>query len=339
MRFSWLALVGLLCLSTAACGERQAPGEVWLPIRPAPLFEGYGVRRGASVSSSEERGRPFLLAFGYTSCADVCPATLSIMHDIYRHLGNKASAVDAFYVSIDPDRDRPEPFRRFLGHFDDRIEGLRLEQPALDAMLGAYGIMAVKRPPTLQHYVGHDIDPKTDYSFDHSAGILVVDALGRLRIHYGFATDPKVIAHGLLRLLAEGGPRLRVSNARLQSYRPEVGAAYFELDNTGNEDERLLRATSPLARAVELHELVHEGELARMRPAAGGFRIARSQTLALAPGGKHLMLQGLAVPADARTVPVVLTFEHEAPLSIELNVVAPSAATSGGVARGERGVP
>jgi protein SCO1/2 len=334
MRSIWLAVCFLLFVGASACREQPAPGEVWLAVRPAPAFEGYAVRRGSTVSSSEERGRPFMLAFGYTSCADVCPATLSRMHEIYRHLGKDASAVDAFYVSIDPERDRPEPFRAFLEHFDARIEGLRLEPPALAEMLGAYGITALKRAPTLQHYIGHEIDPNTDYSFDHSAGILVVDGLGRLRIHYGFAAEPKVVAHGLRRLLDERGPRLRVSNARLLRYRSEVAAGYLELYNTGDEDERLLGATSPLARAVELHELVHEGEVVRMRPAPGGFSIAQSETLALAPGGKHLMLQGLAAAPERRTVPVVLTFEHEAPLSVELQVVLPSAPTATSVARG-----
>jgi protein SCO1/2 len=339
MRSIWLAVCILLSVEAPACREQQAPGEVWLAVRPAPAFDAYAVRRGGTMSSSEERGRPFMLAFGYTSCADVCPATLSSMHEIYRHLGNDASAVDAFYVSIDPERDRPERFRAFLEHFDARIEGLRLEPPALTEMLSAYGITAVKRPPTLQHYVGHDIDPNTDYSFDHSAGILVVDALGRLRIHYGFAAEPKVVAHGLQRLLEERGPRLRVSNARLLGYRPEVAAGYLELHNTGNADERLLGATSPLARAVELHELVHEGDLARMRPAPGGFGIAPSETLALTPGGKHLMFQGLAAAPERRTVPVVLTFEHEAPLRVELQVVLPSAPTATSVARGAQGTP
>jgi protein SCO1/2 len=319
----WLAGLGLLFGALSGCRERPAPGEIWLPARPAADFEAYGVRRAGVVSSCEERGRAFVLAFGYTSCADVCPATLATIHDVYAHLGSRASEVDAFYVSVDPERDRPDRFRGFLEHFDQRIEGLRIEPPALGTVLAAYGITAIKRPPTIQHYVGHDIDPSTDYSFDHSAGLLVVDPLGRLRIHYALDADPEVIARGLRRVLDEPGPRLRVSNARLVLYRPEVGAGYLELYNGGNAAERLTGAVSVAARAVDLHTLVSDGDMVRMRPAQDGFAIDTSQTLALAPGGKHLMFEGLAVPGGRRTVPVVLAFEREAPLRVDFAVVEP----------------
>lgn len=310
----------LLCLGAGGCRERAAPGEVLLPVKTAPEFDAYGVRRGGSVRLSDERGRALMLAFGYTSCADVCPATLASIHAVYRRLGDAAGKVDAFYVSIDPERDRPAEFREFLGHFDERIEGLVVPHPALDRLLSSYGVTAIKRPPTLQHYVGHDIDPAKDYSFDHSAGILVVDPLGRLRIHYAFDADPSVVARGIRRLLDEKGPRLRVANAKLVTYRSDTGAGYLELRNSGNAVERLTGASSPAARAVELHELVHEGDVARMQPAGTGFSIPASGTLALAPGGKHLMFQGIELAPGAHTLPVVLTFAGEPPLRVELEV-------------------
>jgi copper(I)-binding protein len=98
------------------------------------------------------------------------------------------------------------------------------------------------------------------------------------------------------------------------------GAIYVTLRNDGSGADALLGATSTAAEHVELHETIRDGDVMRMRPVAK-FEIPAGAALEMKPGGIHIMLINLRRelrPGDR--VPVTLTFEHAAPLSLEVQV-------------------
>ena len=99
-----------------------------------------------------------------------------------------------------------------------------------------------------------------------------------------------------------------------------TGAVYLTLRNTGATPDALLAAQSDAAETVELHETVMEGAVMRMRPVAK-LELPVGGTLALKPGGYHVMLIHLkrALTSGA-TIPLTLTFEHMAPLTLEVPV-------------------
>jgi len=125
----------------------------------------------------------------------------------------------------------------------------------------------------------------------------------------------------------EGGPvgRLRVLEARA---RPApvaggTGAAFLTLFNGSDDEERLLGASSPAAATVELHETINDNGVMRMRPQPEGFVIPPRGVLRLAPGGKHLMLMGLAAPlAAGDTVELTLQFAQAGEQVIQVPVMA-----------------
>lgn len=98
------------------------------------------------------------------------------------------------------------------------------------------------------------------------------------------------------------------------------GAIYVTLRNEGSGADALLGATSTAAEDVELHETIRDGDVMRMRPVAK-LEIPAGAALEMKPGGIHIMLinlrRGLR-PGDR--VPVTLTFEHAAPVSLEVQV-------------------
>lgn len=72
---------------------------------------------------------------------------------------------------------------------------------------------------------------------------------------------------------------------------------------------RLVSAKSPAANIVEIHEMVMEGNLMKMR-AIPGIEIPAGQTLNLKPGSYHVMLIDLKQQIKAGdTVPITLVFE------------------------------
>ncbi len=72
---------------------------------------------------------------------------------------------------------------------------------------------------------------------------------------------------------------------------------------------RLVSAKSPAANIVEIHEMVMEGNVMKMR-AIPGIEIPAGQTLNLKPGSYHVMLIDLKQQIKAGdTVPITLVFE------------------------------
>ncbi len=98
-----------------------------------------------------------------------------------------------------------------------------------------------------------------------------------------------------------------------------TGAGFMTLRATG-EGDRLLAATSPAARTVELHTHVNDNGVMRMRPVPE-IAVPAGGAVSLQPGGLHVMLIGLTRPLRAGDrVPVTLTFARAGSVAVELVV-------------------
>ncbi|WP_043338027.1 copper chaperone PCu(A)C [Belnapia moabensis] len=105
-----------------------------------------------------------------------------------------------------------------------------------------------------------------------------------------------------------------------------TGAGFLTIRNTGTQPDRLLSATSAVARNVELHTHVRDGEVMRMREATGGIPIPPGGTVTLQPGGFHVMLIGLKEALAAGSeVPLTLRFERAGEAQVMLHVGAAGA--------------
>ena len=83
--------------------------------------------------------------------------------------------------------------------------------------------------------------------------------------------------------------------------------AFMEL--TSKNNARLVSASSPPAKTVEVHNMKVEGGVMKMFP-VDGLDLPAGKTVKLAPGGYHVMLMGLNMPLQAgRSIPFKLTFE------------------------------
>ena len=122
---------------------------------------------------------------------------------------------------------------------------------------------------------------------------------------------------------AAGASRLEVRDARAVLY-PATGAVYLTVVNSGAESDRLVRVETSAARSAETHESVEDGDVMRMVPRPDGFEIPAGGSLALAPGGKHVMLVDLAPRAPgARAIPLILHFARAGTIGVEARLVAP----------------
>jgi len=89
----------------------------------------------------------------------------------------------------------------------------------------------------------------------------------------------------------------------------KVTGAFMQL--TAAKPMKVVAASSPVAAAVEIHEMKMEDGVMKMR-AVDALPLPAGQAVALKPGSYHVMLMGLKAPIKAgETVPLTLTVEGE----------------------------
>lgn len=114
-----------------------------------------------------------------------------------------------------------------------------------------------------------------------------------------------------------------VSDARVRPTRAGSAntAAYMTLRNANTTEVRLVGVRAANVEAVELHETVTDGSVARMRPVDGVVIPSESQ-VDFAPGGYHVMLIGVEGDlAPGQAVPLTLVFADGPPQTVEATVM------------------
>ena len=110
--------------------------------------------------------------------------------------------------------------------------------------------------------------------------------------------------------------------ARAASPVAKSGAAFMVIHNDGDTDDRLIAVRSDAAARTELHTHKDMGEgVMKMMEVEEGFPLPAGGMHALARGGDHVMLMGLAGPmAQDDVISVTLVFEQAGEMEIEVPV-------------------
>ena len=93
------------------------------------------------------------------------------------------------------------------------------------------------------------------------------------------------------------------------------------ISNHGDTAVTLIAGDTPAAERVSIHETTMQDGLMTMRPLKKGLVVPAGQTVSLEPHSYHLMLEQLNKPLkEGDEVPLSLTFEGMAPLTVSLHV-------------------
>ena len=165
-------------------------GQVKPIARAAPIE--LTDQNGQPFSLTSLKGNVFVLYFGYTTCPDLCPTTLSDFTAVKTALGEKAEKVQFGLVTVDPERDTPARLKQYLGFFDPTFIGLTGSAEQIAAVEREYGVVAkrVEFPGT-----------STGYLMDHTSVIYVIDSKGMMRVTFQYGSDPNDIAEDIRHLL------------------------------------------------------------------------------------------------------------------------------------------
>jgi copper(I)-binding protein len=111
-------------------------------------------------------------------------------------------------------------------------------------------------------------------------------------------------------------PYARAAGAMARS-----GAAFMEIANTGETDDRLIAAASDAANRVELHTHIVDGDVMRMVHVEEGFAIPAGEAILLQRGGMHVMLMGLTRALEqGDEIEVTLTFEEAGDMTVTIPI-------------------
>lgn len=175
-------------MATSAAEVTSLKAGIFDPAREAPDFAVEGTD-GARLTLSRYRGKIVLMAFGYTSCPTVCPATLAVLAQAHRNLGSRASQVQVIYLTVDPERDNAERLRRFLAGFDVSFIGGTGTAEQMAAVRKSYGVTAEK------------VGTGPDYSVAHSSFVYLITRDGKLRALMPFGHQADDYVHDISLLL------------------------------------------------------------------------------------------------------------------------------------------
>jgi protein SCO1/2 len=171
-------------------------GQALVPAKPA--FDFHLVDQdGKAFRLSQLRGKAVLFSFGFTHCPNVCPTTLSDLAKVYQALPAKdREKVQVLFVSVDPQRDKPETMKSYVPYFNDSFIGLTGTEAELAEAAKAYGAY---------YEIIHDAGTNPDlYTVNHSALIYLISPDGKWKLLYNFdqVRDSKKMVQDLKQVLA-----------------------------------------------------------------------------------------------------------------------------------------
>jgi protein SCO1/2 len=179
--FGGSLVVGLLLMLWALGGLRNvtAPAAIGGPFQLTD-------QSGQTVTEKSLQGRPSLIFFGFTHCPDVCPTSLFEISEVLHAMGADADRVNAYFVTVDPERDTTAAMKDYLSSFDPHLKGLTGDPEIIAKVLSEYRVYSRKVPLK-----------DGDYTMDHTALIYLMDRDGHFVSPFNLKRTPEAAAADL----------------------------------------------------------------------------------------------------------------------------------------------
>lgn len=167
--------------------------------RDQMVEEVYGVpfqlvaQNGQPITEKAFQGKPTALFFGFTHCPEVCPTTLFELNGWMEKVDPTGTKMQAYFVSVDPERDTPDILNQYVSNVSKRITGITGDADKIAQTLKGYRIYAKKVPVD-------EKDPNGDYTMDHTASVILLDGNGRFAGTIAYGENPDVALQKLEKL-------------------------------------------------------------------------------------------------------------------------------------------
>jgi protein SCO1/2 len=145
---------------------------------------------GNKITESAFVGSPTVLFFGFTHCPNVCPIALHRLSLLIEKLGKDQNRLNAYFITLDPDRDTWKVLNNYLSVFNDRIIGITGESNKIKALAKSWGVYSKKVP----------LDGE-NYTIDHTSLIFLLKSDGNFLKTIDFEDDFEIPLKEIKKLL------------------------------------------------------------------------------------------------------------------------------------------
>ena len=145
---------------------------------------------GNKITESAFVGSPAILFFGFTHCPNVCPIALHRLSLLIEKLGKDQNRLNAYFITLDPERDNWKVLNNYLSAFNNRIIGITGESKKIEALAKSWGVYSKKVP----------LDGE-NYTIDHTSLIFLLKNNGNFLKSIDFEDDFELSLEEIKKLL------------------------------------------------------------------------------------------------------------------------------------------
>ena len=103
----------------------------------------------------------------------------------------------------------------------------------------------------------------------------------------------------------------------------KMTSGYLTIENTNNFDEHLVSLTSEISKKTQIHDMVVQNDIMKMKNLEGGVLIKAYSKVSFRPGSYHIMFMKLKKPIIVMNkYQVTLRFKNSGSVIIEMPVVS-----------------
>ncbi len=192
-----LALAGGFAMSWIISSSKPIELEAgtWFgdQARALPEFELLD-HNNQTLSRASLNGKWNLIFFGYTHCPDICPISLQTLSEMVAAIEDPdvADALRVYFVSVDPERDKPEVLASYVGYFNPAFIGATAPMDKLKPLTRSLGIA---------HEIRNRVEGNPVYDVDHSAAIVLVNPKAEYAGLFGAPHDAAAMARDMTRIV------------------------------------------------------------------------------------------------------------------------------------------
>ena len=170
-----------------------APVENNYDILQADFGGDFSLESKEPIKLSDFKGKVVILYFGFATCPDVCPMSLSYLSKALKKIDNR-DEVQVIFVSVDYKRDTPNKAHNYAKFFNKSFIGATGTKEQIDKVTSQYKVF----------YKFIDMpDSAIKYTVDHTSRFFIIDKKGKARKMVRSDEDQAVIINAIEEVIGE----------------------------------------------------------------------------------------------------------------------------------------
>ncbi|NRP70500.1 hypothetical protein ILFOPFJJ_01380 [Ensifer psoraleae] len=178
-----VAILGWLTYDMTQSKQQASSGPFGVPFTLV-------AQDGKPITEKAFTGKATALFFGFTHCPEVCPTTLFEMNGWLEKVDPDGSKLQAYFITVDPERDTPELLGQYVSNVSKRVTGISGPPEKVLEMVKGYRVYYKKVPVD-------EKNPDGDYTMDHTASVFLLDANGHFSGTIAYGENPETAVQKL----------------------------------------------------------------------------------------------------------------------------------------------